>query len=180
MMSATDVRNELVALLPRLRRYALTLTGSVDQADELVQCALLRALDRLHQHSDLGGLDLWLFRIIKSVWLNSRRAAKVRQEEPISEAAEEVATDGLRAVEAKVALAQVRQAFERLSPEQREVLLLVCVEGYSYTEAAEFLEVPIGTVMSRLSRGRAALAAIVGVAGQGNVTPFRARASDGG
>jgi RNA polymerase sigma-70 factor, ECF subfamily len=175
-MPASDI--ELVVLLPRLRRYAHALTGSLDDADELVQSGLLRALERPDQQPSGPRLDVWLFRIIKSVWLNNRRAERVREAAPISDAVEAVGTDGVRAAECKVELAEVWKAFGRLPPEQREVMVLVCVEGYSYGDAADLLNVPIGTVMSRLARGRAALTRFVS-AEDGNVTPFRTRSPNG-
>jgi RNA polymerase sigma-70 factor, ECF subfamily len=177
-MAVPDIRREFVSLLPRLRRFALVLTGSVDQADDLVQGTLLRALDRLDQCRDSVHLDRWLFSIEKTVWLNTRRAAARRRTEPLDDHDQLAASDGVRSLEASVTLSEVRAAFERLSPDHRQVLFLVCVEGYSYRAAAEFLGVPVGTVMSRLARGRAALMAMMSIAEGGNVKPFRARSPD--
>jgi RNA polymerase sigma-70 factor, ECF subfamily len=174
-MAAPDVRHELVSLLPRLRRFALVLTRSADSADELVQSALVRALGRLDQFSAETHLDRWLFRIIKTVWLNTQRAAALRRAEPLEEHHDLLAVDGIREVEAKISLSEVRSAFERLSSDQRQVIFLVCVEGYSYSAAAEVLGVPVGTVMSRLSRGRTALMALVSAPDAGNVRSFSAR-----
>jgi RNA polymerase sigma-70 factor (ECF subfamily) len=177
-MAIPDIRREFVSLLPRLRRFALVLTGSVDQADDLVQGTLLRALDRIDQCRDSGHLDRWLFSIQKTVWLNTLRAAALRRTEPLEDYDELAASDGVRSLEASVTLSEVRAAFERLSPDHRQVLFLVCVEGYSYSAAAEFLGIPVGTVMSRLARGRAALMAMMSIAEGGNVRPFRARSPD--
>ena len=84
-MAVPDIRREFVSLLPRLRRFALVLTGSVDQADDLVQGTLLRALDRIDQCRDCGHLDRWLFSIQKTVWLNTLRAATLRRTEPLED-----------------------------------------------------------------------------------------------
>lgn len=177
-MAIPDIRREFVSLLPRLRRFALVLTGSVDQADDLVQGALVRALDRLDQCRDSAHLDRWLFSILKTVWFNTQRAAALRRTEPLEEIHDTLASDGVRSAEASIALSEVRAAFQRLSPDHRQVLFLVCVEGYSYSAAAEFLGVPVGTVMSRLSRGRAALMEMMSTADDDNVRPFRARSPD--
>lgn len=156
-MLQTDIPNALVALLPRIRRFALVLTQSADAADELVQSALDRALHRLDQFQPGTQLDRWMFSILKSTWLNSLRSAKVRSADQIEDHAETLSQDGVRAAEARVSLGQVREAFGRLPEEQRQALFLVSVEGYTYAEAAEMLGVPMGTVISRLARGRAAL-----------------------
>jgi RNA polymerase sigma-70 factor, ECF subfamily len=174
-MPAPEVRRVLVSLLPRLRRFALVLTRSADLADELVQSALVRALARFEQNLDQTHLDRWMFCVLKTVWLNMQRSAASRRAEPLDENCSVLASDGIRDAEARIALSQVLAAFDRLSDEQRQVMLLVCVEGYSYSAAAEFLSVPIGTVMSRLSRGRAALMAMCDASRPEKVSPFPAR-----
>jgi RNA polymerase sigma-70 factor (ECF subfamily) len=107
-------------------------------------------------------LDSWVFRITHTIWLDELRSRKVRAAEP-EEVLERVAgDDGDRRVEARLTLDAVRRAIARLPEEQRAVLMLVCVEGMSYKEAAESLAIPVGTVMSRLSRGRQSLHAMLG------------------
>jgi RNA polymerase sigma-70 factor (ECF subfamily) len=172
-MSQSEARRRLLPLLPRLRRFALVLTHSPDAADDLLQSALERALARLDQWQPDSHLDRWMFAIIRSVWLNSQRAAAIRRTEPLEEHEDLVAGDGERLVEASITLAEVRAAFALLSPEQREALLLVGVEGYTYAEAAAFLGLPIGTVISRLTRGRLALATALRERQPSNVTLFR-------
>jgi RNA polymerase sigma-70 factor (ECF subfamily) len=163
-MSRLDptVQAELVALLPRLRRFARGLAGAPDQADDLVQAACERAIARIHQWTPGTRLDSWMFRIVQTIWLDQTRAQKVRTGEgridadsPLVEA--ELAVDGARDIEAQITYDAVRRCMARLPDEQRAVLLLVCVDGRSYNEAADALAIPIGTVMSRLSRARAAL-----------------------
>jgi RNA polymerase sigma-70 factor, ECF subfamily len=179
-MATPDVRHELVHLLPRLRRFALVLTRSADLADELVQASLVRALERLDQCSSETHLDRWLFRILKTVWINTRRSSILRRTEPMENHRDALVSDGVREMETKITLSEVRASFERLTSEQREVILLVCVEGYTYSAAAELLGVPVGTVMSRLSRARAALMAMASVPDLDNVRsfPMRSMASD--
>jgi RNA polymerase sigma-70 factor (ECF subfamily) len=171
-----DVHDEIVCLLPRLRRFALVLTHSPDLADELVQAGVVRALGRLDQRSRDTPLDRWLFCILKTVWLNTRRSTTIRRADPLEEHHDVLASDGVRDMEARIALSEVRAAFARLTCDQQQALLLVCVEGYSYADAAEFLDIPIGTLMSRLSRARDALMAMANAPTHDNVTPFPAGA----
>lgn len=171
MVAALDpaVQAELVALLPRLRRFARGLAGAADQADDLVQAACERAIARIHQWTPGTRLDSWMFRIVQTIWLDQKRAQKVRTGEGRVEAdaaiAEpELTVDGVREMEAHVTYDSVRRAMGKLPEEQRSVIMLVCVEGQSYQEAADSLSIPIGTVMSRLSRARNALARLLGEA----------------
>jgi RNA polymerase sigma-70 factor (ECF subfamily) len=172
----SDVRNEIVCLLPRLRRFALVLTRSPDLADELVQAGVVRALGRLDQRSRDTPLDRWLFCILKTVWLNTQRSSTIRRADPLEEHSDVLVSDGVRDMEAKVTLSEVRAAFARLTCDQQQALLLVCVEGYSYADAAELLGIPIGTLMSRLSRARDALIVMANARTHDNVTPFPAGA----
>lgn len=153
-----DISDEIVALLPRFRRFAVGLTGNADAADDLVQAACERALKRRHQWEPGTRLDSWIYRIIQTIHLDGRRAA-VRQAahaEAVG-AFHENSHDGERATHARLALDALRRAVAALPEPQRVVLLLICVEGYSYKQAAETLGLPIGTVTSRLTRGRLAL-----------------------
>jgi RNA polymerase sigma-70 factor (ECF subfamily) len=151
--------DQLVAVLPRLRRFARGLTGSVVEADDLVQAACERALTREHQFQEGTRFDSWMFRMVQTIWIDQIRARGVRKEEPEAEA-ERIGTDeSMRRAEARLALAEVGRALEQLPPEQRAALLLVTVDGLSYKEAAVVAEVPVGTIMSRLARARVALQA---------------------
>jgi RNA polymerase sigma-70 factor, ECF subfamily len=149
--------DQLIAVLPRLRRFARGLSGSVADADDLVQAACERALARQHQFQEGTRFDSWMFRIVQTIWIDQVRSRDVRKEDG------DIAEDRLgsdepaRRVEARLALNEVRRALEHLPPDQRVALLLVTVEGLSYKEAAEALQVPVGTIMSRLSRARVAL-----------------------
>ena len=150
-------RAQLVALLPRLRRFAHGLTKSADEGDDLVQAACERALERHEQWRPDTRLDSWLYRIIQNIWMDRLRASQVRERHTDTIPADDFVADGVRAMEASVTLGAVRRRIEALPPEQRAVLMLVCVEGQSYREAAEILDTPVGTIMSRLARARAAL-----------------------
>jgi RNA polymerase sigma-70 factor (ECF subfamily) len=154
----TNVRQQIVDLIPRLRRFACVLTGSRDAADDIVQTALERALTRLDQWQPDTHLDRWLMRILHNVWIDEVR--RNRRFVGVYDANElDLGVDpGDRRAEAHVALIQTRETIARLPAQQRDVLALVCVDGHSYKEAAEILEVPVGTVMSRLSRARIQLA----------------------
>jgi RNA polymerase sigma-70 factor (ECF subfamily) len=149
--------DQLIAVLPRLRRFARGLSGSVSDADDLVQAACERALARQHQFQEGTRFDSWMFRIVQTIWIDQVRSRDVRKEDG------DIAEDRLgsdepvRRVEARLALDEVRRALDRLPPDQRTALLLVTVEGLSYKETAEIVQVPVGTIMSRLSRARIAL-----------------------
>jgi RNA polymerase sigma-70 factor, ECF subfamily len=148
---------QLVAVLPRLRRFARGLAGTAAEADDLVQAACERALARSHQFQEGTRFDSWMFRIVQTIWIDQLRARDVRKEDG-DVAEERLGTDApVRGIEARLALAEIRNAVERLPPEQRMTLMLVTVEGLSYKEAAEVAGVPVGTIMSRLARARIAL-----------------------
>ncbi len=157
-MAEDAVLTEMVALLPRLRRFACGLTGSFADADDLVQGACVKALDRIEQWRPGTRLDSWMFRILQNLWIDQLRERRGREVAMDPEdLAERAVGDAARENEARIALGEVRRAVAKLPPEQRAVLMLVSVDGVSYKEAAEILEIPIGTVMSRLARARLAL-----------------------
>ena len=149
--------DQLIAVLPRLRRFARGLAGSAVEADDLVQAACERALARAHQFEEGTRFDSWMFRIVQTIWIDQLRSRDVRKEDG-DVAEERLGTDApVRGIEARVALDEVRQAVEHLPPDQRTTLMLVTVEGLSYKEAAQVAGVPVGTIMSRLARARIAL-----------------------
>ena len=149
--------DQLVAVLPRLRRFARGLAGSASEADDLVQAACERALAREHQFQEGTRFDSWMFRIVQTIWIDQLRARDVRKEGGDVEDERMGSDAAVRSVEARLALAEVRRAVQHLPAEQRNVLMLVTVEGLSYKEAAEVAGVPVGTIMSRLARARIAL-----------------------
>lgn len=156
---SSDLKRELIALLPRLRRFARSLTRSVSEADDLVQDACLRAIDRADQWDPSQPLDRWVFRIMRNLWISEVRKGKVRLGQghiPAEEATE------LRSVdtgETALAAAEVHLHIAALPADWASALLTVSVEGFSYAEAADLFDVPVGTIMSRVHRARKALAA---------------------
>ncbi len=151
-------QRDLVALVPRLRRFAYSLAGSQDAGDDLVQAACERALKNAAAFQAGTRMDSWMYRIIQNLWLDDRRRRRVRGTQ-IDPDAVTLSDEGqaARQAEDRVTLEAVRAAVDTLPDDLRLVLALVAIEGRSYREAAEALDIPIGTVMSRLSRARAQL-----------------------
>lgn len=150
-----DIREELIEMLPKLRRFAVGLSGNLQDADDLVQMACERALTKAHQWQPGTRLDSWLYRIIQNLWIDRGRSLRTRGESVDLDAVAGLADSSAhRVAEIDSTLDGVCRALDRLSPEQREVLMLVGVAEHSYKEAAELLGVPVGTVMSRLARAR--------------------------
>jgi len=156
--SRREVRLGLEPCLARLWRYALVLSSSRDVADDLVQATCVRAIERADQFAPGTRLDRWLFAILRSIWLNEVRARRIREGGGTVEAEQALTFDGAHDVEVNILTAEVLSALGRLPEAQRETALMVYAEGCTYAEAAEALDVPIGTVMSRLATIRAALA----------------------
>ena len=153
--------SELVALLPRLRRFAFSLSRSPADADDLAQATIERALRSRDQWQAGTRLDSWLYRIARNLWIDTGRSRSRKEKfEAPPEAADGIGEDG--GIEASVELSRMMGAMQKLPDEQREVVSLILIEGFGYREAAELLDVPIGTVSSRLVRGRNALLELVG------------------
>ena len=146
-------------MLPRLRRFARTLTRSESEADDLVQDACLRALDKADTWDPAQPLDRWVFRIARNHWFSELRKRTVRMgagQVPAEEATE-LRTE--ETGETDVIASQLRGTIRGMPKDLASVLLVVSVEGYSYAEAAELLDIPTGTVMSRVHRARKFLSA---------------------
>lgn len=158
-----DLRGQLGELLPRLRRFARVITRNVQDADDLVQVAVEKALARAAQWRPDSRLDSWMFGIMKNAWIDEIRARRRRDRVHAPEEAGEAVGDA--SAHARDIALSVQAAMERLPDEQRLVVALVLVEGQSYKDAAELLGIPIGTLMSRLARGREALQKILGEEG---------------
>jgi RNA polymerase sigma-70 factor (ECF subfamily) len=161
---AQNRRNVVAEGLPeelaRMWRYGLVLSGNRDTAEDLVQATCLRALERAHQFEPGTRLDRWVFSILHSIWLNEVRARKVRLGQGLVDADAVLVFDGLKYTETNISARQVLREVQELPEAQRETVFLVYVEGMTYREAADLLEVPIGTVMSRLAAARAKLAGL--------------------
>jgi RNA polymerase sigma-70 factor (ECF subfamily) len=144
------------AEIPRLRRYARYLARDADRADDLVQECLMRAIARVDSWTPGTNLRAWLFVILRNCHINEvRRGQRISLVGETTTDYEVVPTPASQ--EAHVSLLEVRDAYLNLSEEHREVLLLVAIEGLQYEEAAAILEIPVGTIRSRLSRARQAL-----------------------
>lgn len=142
--------------IPRLRRFARSLTRDVDRADDLVQECLVRAINKLDSWTPGTNLRAWLFTILRNAFLNEIRRSKgspISSVEIDPDRHESNAPDG----ESLVVVGQIAREFERLSDEHRQVLSLIAIEGFAYDEAAEICDVPVGTIRSRLSRARETL-----------------------
>jgi RNA polymerase sigma factor (sigma-70 family) len=154
----TDLHRDLVALVPQVRRFAYALTRHAADADDLVQATVERVLSRPVP----GDAELvkWMFKVCRNIWIDDMRSRQVRRAaapELASAPEQDASTEEL--VAAQMALKRAQAGIDALPAEQREVLAMVAIAGMAYREAAEALSVPIGTVMSRLARARAALAA---------------------
>jgi RNA polymerase sigma-70 factor, ECF subfamily len=157
-----DLGTQLGELTPRLQRFALALTRSPADADDLVQSTLERALACLEQWERGTRLDSWLYRIAQNLWIDQRRAARLRGSMESTDAAMQlIGEDGRELNERQLMIRDAVRAMAALPEEQQVVLALVSIEGLSYGEAAKVLGVPIGTVMSRLARARRTVAARV-------------------
>ena len=146
-----DPNEEIRACIPRLRRYARALMGARGGADDLVQDTLERAWRKFHLWRRGAELRPWLFSIMHNVYVDQRRA---EPEEPVSldEHAYDIPVQGQQ--ERMLEVHDLREALNQLPAEQREVVLLVAMEQMAYKDVARVLDIPLGTVMSRLSRGR--------------------------
>ena len=153
--------DEIEGCVPALRRYARALTRNADRADDLVQDCIERALRKQGLFRPTGPLQAWLYRVLLNLYRNGLRQSRRRGDhlsldDMVIEPAIPAPQPG------RIALAEMSRAIDRLPDEQREALLLVVLEGVSYEEAAGILEIPAGTLMSRLSRARAALRQLTG------------------
>jgi RNA polymerase sigma-70 factor, ECF subfamily len=154
----SDLTDRIIALLPRLRRFALTLTRHDEDADDLLQSTLERALGRLSSWREGTRLDSWMFKIMQNLWIDQTRSRRTRGHQ-----ADDVdlsllpGADGRQVMEDRLTVQSTLSAIMALPEDQRAVMLMVVVEGLSYKDAADVLDVPVGTVMSRLARARAAV-----------------------
>ena len=168
MDSSKAFENGLTELLPRLRRFAHTLSRNGADADDLTQATVERALRSRGQWEEGTRLDSWIYRIMRNLWIDTvrSRGRKEKHEAPEEEALG-VGDDPREAIETSLELKRAMAAMERLPDDQREIVALILIEGFGYREVSEMLELPIGTVSSRLVRGRNALVAMLGGAADG-------------
>jgi RNA polymerase sigma factor (sigma-70 family) len=146
---------ELLALIPRLRRFARSLARDTHMADDLCQMAIEKALKSRGSKRPQGRMDGWMFMILRNQWLDELRRARRQEGSNVPIDATDIGNDALAApANDPLAALSVHRALLELPLDQREAAALVWVEGYSYQEAAEMLSIPIGTLTSRLSRAR--------------------------
>lgn len=156
------MRDGLEEVFPRLWRYCLAQTGQRDWANELAQMTSIRALEKAHLFDPETHLDRWLFRMAHNLWLNELRARRVRQGGGLVPVEDVDLPDTSSSTEVNILAREVFSFIEQLPEAQRVTVLLVYVEGFRYAEAAEVLEIPIGTVMSRLAAARKRLTTLAG------------------
>ncbi|WP_444455453.1 RNA polymerase sigma factor [Rhodobacter capsulatus] len=161
-MTPADPRDELATHIPALRAFAISLTRNATEADDLVQEAILKAWGNFDKF--LPGTDMraWLFTILRNTFYSARR--KTRREVADPDGLHAAQLVSLPAHDGRLAMADFTRAFDQLSPEHREVLILVGANGYSYEEAAQMMGVATGTAKSRANRARARLCELLGLA----------------
>lgn len=153
-MKSDQFKTEMINLLPRLRRFALSLTRSGPDADDLLQDACATALQRWQQYDPSQPFDRWMFRVVRNHWISEIRKRKVRQGEGQVNAEDSSELRAAGSQDDVLTAKQVRGKVADLDKDLAQPLMLVCAEGYSYRETAELLGIPIGTVMSRIHRAR--------------------------
>lgn len=157
-MHSARFGEDLVRLLPQMRRFARGLARDAADGDDLCQMTIERALKSAHLWRDDTRLDAWVYTIMRNIWIDETRARSRRSQTfAPEELGVDVGTAGDAAIEAHAELGNVDRALARLPDEQREAVLLVLVEGFAYKDAAAIIGCPIGTLTSRLVRGREAL-----------------------
>ena len=156
--SSQDMGQAASGHLKSVWRFGLSLSGNTETADDLAQATMLRAIERAHQYKDDGRLQGWLMTICRSIWLNELRRAQVRRTGAL-DSEEVLALEDLSpGVEANIFASEVFTKVMELPEAQRSTVELVYVQGFTYSEAARILDIPVGTVMSRLAAARATLA----------------------
>jgi RNA polymerase sigma-70 factor (ECF subfamily) len=159
-LAKEQVHARLVAFLPRLRRFCHGLTGTADQGDDLLQATFERAISRIDQWQAGSNLENWVFRLASNLNIDRLRSQRVRGVPvDVEEAYDLAGEDELARLESRSELDAVRAALAALPHELRAVMAAVVLEEKTYREAADLLEIPIGTVMSRLSRARQSIEA---------------------
>lgn len=156
--------DDIIAFLPNLRRFAISLCRSSDTADDLVQITVERAFSSRARFDPDTRLEAWLLRILRNAWIDMTRRNKTRGTQiDIDDVPDASLVDGTKTTENALMLKSAQSAIQELPENQRDVIMLICVEELSYKEAAALLETPIGTVMSRLARARVAIAEKLGI-----------------
>jgi RNA polymerase sigma-70 factor (ECF subfamily) len=153
------LRDQILATVPSLRAFAISLSGNVDRADDLVQETLLRALANIHSFQPGTNLSAWLFTILRNLFRSEYRKRKREVEDSDGSFAESLKSNPDQI--GRVEFQEFRAALAQLPPEQREALILVGASGFSYEEAADICECAVGTIKSRVNRARNRLAKLM-------------------
>ncbi|RMF10010.1 MAG: RNA polymerase sigma factor [Alphaproteobacteria bacterium] len=149
-----DFQDGLIAALPRLRRFAYALTGSMADADDLTQATVERALLKRSMLREGSNPDGWLFKICRNIWIDEIRRKTARREVAETSEKDEPMVDGNKVMEDRLEVARIEEVLKSMPDDQRAVIFLVAAEGYTYREAAEIMGCPTGTIMSKLARAR--------------------------
>ncbi|MBQ0822152.1 sigma-70 family RNA polymerase sigma factor [Microvirga terrae] len=171
MANENSVHQAMLAAIPHLRAFAISLSGSIERADDLVQVALLRGLENLDKFQPGTSMQAWLFTILRNQFHTDYRRRRREVEDPDGAMAQQLAVMPEQGPHLDFRDLQV--ALTKLSVEQREALLLVSAEGVSYEEAAQICGVNIGTIKSRVSRARTRLAELLALDGDDDLGPDR-------
>jgi RNA polymerase sigma-70 factor (ECF subfamily) len=166
------LRDQILATVPSLRAFAISLSGNVDRADDLVQETLLRALANIHSFQPGTNLSAWLFTILRNLFRSEYRKRKREVEDTDGSFAESLKSYPEQ--HGRVELQEFRAALAQLPPEQREALILVGASGFSYEEAADICECAVGTIKSRVNRARGRLAKMLAIDNPDDFGPDRA------
>ena len=155
-------QDQIVISIPRLRRFCVALTGTLDSGDDLLQSAVERALRRKETYNGDQRLESWLFKIAQNLWIDQKRKeARQGTMTDLSQIAEIAGEDGRKSVESRAATENILGHIAALPEPQRLVVAHILVDGQSYKETASLLGVPVGTIMSRLSRARKTLETLI-------------------
>lgn len=157
MTDRDDMQDHILSL----HRYATGLAGNPNDAEDLVQECLCRVLDRIDRKAPIRNLRAYLFRTLRNVFIDQRRAANLFKEDPDVEDSTDAALSVRPEQEDGIRCSDIMDALDHLPDPQREVVLLVSLEGMSYQEVADLTDTPVGTVRSRLHRGRTTLAILI-------------------
>jgi len=166
-----DLRQDLLKTIPHLRAFAISLTGKLDQADDLVQEAILRGLTHIDRFEPGTSMQAWLFTILRNQFHTHFRKSRREVEDPDGAMAGMLST--LPEQHGHLDLGDLQAALAKLPAHQREVLVLIGAEGLSYEETAQIVGANVGTVKSRMNRARARLAELMHITGEGDLEPDR-------
>src|SRR6266403_1403525 len=175
MRPRQNVREVMLAAVPSLRAFAISLSGNVDRADDLVQETLLRAMANINSFQPGTNMSAWLFTILRNLFRSEYRKRRREVEDP-----EGTYADTLTSVpeqQGKVEFEELRVALAKLTPDQREAIILVGASGFSYEEAAAICDCAVGTIKSRVNRARIRLAELLATNNIDDASPNRTSSS---